>query len=59
VPRDKQDEKLPCHFIPLNATGDTVEDLDGNEAKLQEALKEWMREKIREIEADRAEGPSV
>jgi hypothetical protein len=53
VPRDKQDEELPCHFIPLNATGDTVEQLDGNETKLQEALKEWMREKIREIEAQR------
>ena len=53
VPRDKQGEELPCHFIPLNATGDTVETLDGNEAKLQEALKEWMREKIREIEAQR------
>jgi len=59
VPRDKQDEELPCHFIPLNATGDTVEDLDGNEAKLQEALKEWMREKIREIEAAREKTPSA
>jgi len=59
VPRDKQDEELPCHFIPLNATGDTVEDLDGNEAKLQEALKEWMREKIREIKAARDKTPSA
>jgi hypothetical protein len=59
VPRDKQDEELPCHFIPLNATGDTVEDLDGKEAKLQEALKGWMREKIREIEAARYKTPSA
>ena len=53
VPRDKQSEEVPCHFIPLNMTGDTVESLDGNEAKLEEALKEWMRERIREIEAAR------
>jgi len=53
VPRDKQDEEVPCHFIPLNATGDSVETLEGNEAKLEEALQGWMREKIREIEAQR------
>lgn len=54
VPRDKQDEEIPCHFIPLNTAGETVETLDTNEPKLEEALKEWMREKIREIEAERA-----
>jgi len=59
VPRDKQGEELPCHFIPLNPTGDTVETLEGNEAKLEEALKEWMRKKIREIEAQRQDQLSV
>jgi len=54
VPRDKQDEEVPCHSIPLNASGDTVESLERNEPKLEAALKEWMREKIREIEAERA-----
>jgi len=53
VPRDKQTEEVPCHFIPLNQAGETVETLDANEPKLEEALKEWMREKIREIEAQR------
>ena len=54
VPRDKQDEEVPCHSIPLNASGDTVESLERNEPKLEAVLKEWMREKIREIEAERA-----
>lgn len=54
VPREKQNEELPCHYIPLNAAGETVENLDSNQPKLEEALKEWMREKIREIEAERA-----
>jgi hypothetical protein len=53
VPPDKQGEELPCHFIPLNATGDTVDSLEANEPKLQEALQRWMREKIWEIEAQR------
>ena len=59
VPRDKQGEETPCHFIRLNAAGDTVESLEGNEAHLQEALREWMREKIREIEAQRESANTV
>src|SRR5204863_8995014 len=43
VPREQQSEELPCHAIPLTAAGDTVESLEGNEGKLQEALKDWMR----------------
>jgi len=53
VPRDKQTEKLPCHAIPLNADGDTVDSLEGNQSKLEDALKEWMRAKIGELEAER------
>ena len=53
VPRAKQNEELPCHEIPLNAAGDTVESLEGDEAKLEQVLKEWMRAKIKEIEAER------
>ena len=53
VPCDKQNEELPCHYIPLNASGETVETLETNEPKLAEVLKEWMRERISEIEAER------
>ena len=53
VPADKRSEELPCHAIPLNAAGDTVDSLEPNQAKLEESLKEWMREKIREIETTR------
>ena len=55
VPSDKQGKELPCHAIPLNAAGDTVESLENedNQAKLEEALKEWMRAKIKELEAAR------
>jgi len=61
VPRDKQDEELPCHAIPLNEAGDTVEslELEGNQAKLEAALKEWMRRKIKEIENSRAANPQL
>ena len=55
VPADKRSEELPCHAIPLNAAGDTVEslELESNQARLEEALKEWMRAKIDEIETAR------
>lgn len=54
VPADKRGEELPCHAIPLNAAGDTVESLEDNQAKLEESLKEWMRAKIKELETARS-----
>ena len=61
VPPEKRDETLPCHFIPLNESGDTVEDLEtkGNQAKLEETLKQWMRRKIHELETARNNGHLV
>jgi hypothetical protein len=53
VPRDKQKEEMPCHSIPLNAAGDTVDSLEGNQSKLEQILKGWMRAKISAIEAER------
>lgn len=59
VPRGREDEELPCHAIPLNAAGDTVESLEGDQTRLEAALKEWMRNKIAEIEAARRNESSV
>ena len=56
VPPDQQNAEMPCHSIALNAAGDTVDSLEGNQAKLEQALKEWMRAKISEIEAERRKG---
>jgi hypothetical protein len=49
-------EDIPCHYIPLNEAGETIEDLEAqdNQAKLEATLKEWMRTKIKEIEHARA-----
>ena len=54
VPADKQSEELPCHAIPLNELGDTVESMEGDQSKLEEALKAWMRRTINELEAQRS-----
>jgi hypothetical protein len=47
---------IPCHLIPLNEAGETIEDLEAqdNQQKLEATLKQWMRNKIKEIEEARA-----
>ena len=47
---------IPCHHIPLNEAGETIEDLEmkDNEAKLEHKLRDWLRARIKEIEEERA-----
>lgn len=56
VSPEHQSEEVPCHFIPLNETGETIEDLEpeGNEAKLEREVKNWLRARIRQIEEERS-----
>ena len=56
VEGEKQGEQVPCHYIPLNEAGETIEDLEArdNQAHLEATLKQWMRARINEIEETRA-----
>ena len=49
-------EEVPCHFIPLNAAGETIEELEqGNEnARIEMLLRKWLQARIGELEAQRA-----
>ena len=49
-------EEVPCHFIPLNADGETIEDLEltDNQARLEQEVKNWLRARISEIKEERA-----
>jgi hypothetical protein len=60
VSPEHQGKEVPCHFIPLNETGATIDDLEpqDNEAKLEREVKEWLRARIREIEEARSK-PAV
>ena len=51
VPEAHKQEKLPCHFIPLNAKGDTVQSLEtsGDREATQEKVKQWLRARIEEL----------
>jgi hypothetical protein len=46
---------VPCHFIPLNTDGETIEDLElqDDQAKIERQVKDWLRSKIKEIEEER------
>src|SRR5215212_6989724 len=56
VPVDGLAQIIPCHHIPLNETGDTIETLETeeNQQKLEESVKTWLRLRIQHIEQERA-----
>jgi len=56
VDSEHQRTDIPCHHIPLDEAGETIEDLEAtdNEAKLERKVRDWLRAKIKEIEEERA-----
>ncbi|MBZ5598390.1 MAG: hypothetical protein LAN83_08710 [Acidobacteriia bacterium] len=56
VPGGAQGESVPCHHIPLNPAGETVDSMERqyNQCELEAAVKEWLRATIQRIEHDRA-----
>jgi hypothetical protein len=61
VSPEHRTETVPCHFIPLNIDGETIEDLQlqDNEARLERKVTTWLRARIKEIEEERAEHAKV
>ena len=53
--------EVPCHHIPLNADGETIEDLElqENQAKLEREVRRWLRDRIKQIEEERANTGSI
>ena len=54
-PQDRS-QTIPCHFIPLNDAGKTIEkfEMEGNEPKMANAVKHWLQGKISQLEAERS-----
>ncbi len=55
VSPEHQAAEVPCHYIPLNEAGETIEDLEveDNQARLERELGDWLRTRINEIEEER------
>lgn len=56
VPLERRGEAAPCHHIPLNEAGETVDMIErrGDQQRLEEAVKEWLRANIKRLEEERA-----
>lgn len=57
VPRDAREENIPCHFIPLNQQGETVDSMErhAHQLELEETLKTWLRSTIARLERERTQ----
>jgi hypothetical protein len=52
VPPDRRTEAIPCHYIPLNGAGDTVQSASSwtDEDELENLVKAWLRSTIALLE---------
>ena len=59
VPSEGQAESVPCHHIPLNQECATIEAMErrGDQQELEEAVKDWLRARIAQIEGERNRQP--
>ena len=57
VPGEAKGATIPCHHIPLNEAGETIQTLEakGDEQGLEEAVKTWLRRRIAEIEGQKTQ----
>ena len=63
VPGPFLEENVPCHFIPLNEHGETIDSLErqAHQTEMEEAVKHWLRTMIARITATQSAavaGPS-
>jgi hypothetical protein len=54
VPEQARNEDVPCHHIPLDATGTTICELDSqeNQPEKEEVLKGWLKSTINALESE-------
>ena len=52
VPPENRADDVPCHHIPLNTAGETIDELEWKEdqRKTEEDLKDWLRSTITKLE---------
>lgn len=57
VPPEKRGEAVPCHHIPLNDGGDTMDRIAGSsdDFEVQRAMRGWLRNTIDAMEKAEAE----
>lgn len=53
VPSADRTQEVPCHHIPLDAMGSTIDELEWNDNQnaTEDAVKDWLRATIKRVEA--------
>lgn len=53
VTPERRSEEVPCHFITLNAEGETIEHLErkNDMGKMEMLIKQWLQARINELES--------
>jgi hypothetical protein len=60
VPEAHRKEQSPCHYIVLNDKGETVHSLEGDQARLEREVKQWLRRVIQRLKTEEQyAGPDV
>jgi hypothetical protein len=56
VRSEDRSQSVPCHFIPLNEAGNTIEEFEmkGDEVRTQNVVRSWLKGKISQLEAKRS-----
>jgi hypothetical protein len=54
VPEERKEADMPCWFIPLSGSGETVDYFNrcGTQLELERALGDWLRTVIQRIESE-------
>jgi hypothetical protein len=53
VPPEHRGERIPCHFIPLDAKGRTVHELaSGSQREVENAVAGWIRRTLKTLEKE-------
>lgn len=57
VPPDRRATKTPCRHIPLNGTGETIDNLYrwANEEEIETMVANWLKAMIRKLESKESE----
>ncbi len=61
VPAEHKEEVIPCHYIPLNAQGESVASLEekGDRSRAEEELLNWLDSTIQQLEEKLAQEARV
>jgi hypothetical protein len=56
VPPEERTGDVPCHHIPLDSSGRTIDELERNEnqRETEDIVKNWLRETIKRLEAKKS-----